>query len=99
MAEKCSLSFTQVFVFGAVSNVLLSPYLLWTRWRAYMILKPIPLAERPALQLKIYAAEALKNRRPNWGSKRTWEGDYLNKVTYLVIRVVLRTCNTLIYAF
>ncbi|KAK2160949.1 hypothetical protein LSH36_124g01005 [Paralvinella palmiformis] len=49
------------------------------RWRAYMILKPIPLAERPALQLKIYAAEALKNRRPNWGSKRTWEGDYLNK--------------------
>lgn len=50
------------------------------RWRAYMILKPIPEAERPSLQIKIYAADALKGRRQDWGSRRIWEGNYLTNV-------------------
>lgn len=51
---------------------------MWhARWRAYMILKPVTAAERPGLQLKIYAADALKGRRKDWGSMQKWEGNYL----------------------
>lgn len=50
------------------------------RWRAYMILKPVSAAERPGLQLKIYAADALKGRRKDWGSMQKWEGNYLANV-------------------
>ena len=53
-----------------------------TRWRAYMILKPIPADERPSLHLKIFAAEALRGQRSNWGSDHRWEGNYLGKVRH-----------------
>ncbi|XP_013401655.1 unconventional myosin-Id [Lingula anatina] len=46
------------------------------RWRAYMILKPIPEAERPTYRLKIAAAEVL-GRRKEWGFQRKWLGNYL----------------------
>lgn len=45
-----------------------------------MILKSVPLDERPALQIKIMAADSLKGRRLDWGSKRKWEGNYLVQV-------------------
>ncbi|KAK2191130.1 hypothetical protein NP493_59g02001 [Ridgeia piscesae] len=48
-----------------------------SRWRGYMILKPIPEKDRPMLQLKIFAAEAFKGGRKEWGYKRRWEGNYL----------------------
>lgn len=47
------------------------------RWRAFMILKQIPEAKRPALKLKIFAADALKGCRSNWGSGNDWKGNYL----------------------
>lgn len=48
-------------------------------WRAYMILKPIPESDRPALQLKSYAADALGGHRRHYGLQRKWEGNYLKK--------------------
>ena len=45
-----------------------------------MILKPIAVEERPNLQLKVLAADALKSRRKDWGVTRKWESDYLVKV-------------------
>jgi len=45
-----------------------------------MILKPIAVEERPNLQLKVLAADALKSRRKDWGVNRKWESDYLTKV-------------------
>jgi len=47
------------------------------RWRAHMILKPIPSDERPILKLKVLAADALKGRRKDWGSGRKWEANYI----------------------
>lgn len=47
------------------------------RWRAFMILKPYPAAERPSLRLKVTAADVLKGRRQQWGYGRKWEGNYL----------------------
>jgi len=48
------------------------------RWRAYMILRKIPVEERPSMHLKVYAADALKGRRREWGFTRKWEGNYLS---------------------
>lgn len=45
-----------------------------------MILKPIPVADRPMMQLKVFAADALKGRRKEWGFDRKWEGNYLLNV-------------------
>lgn len=50
------------------------------RWRAFMILKPYPPAERPSLRLKVTAADVLKGRRQQWGYQRKWEGNYLLNV-------------------
>ncbi|XP_074658993.1 unconventional myosin-Id-like [Tubulanus polymorphus] len=50
------------------------------RWRAHMVLSKIPRDERPMLQLKVLAADALNNKRRAWGFKRKWEGNYLAKV-------------------
>jgi myosin-1 len=47
------------------------------RWRAYMLLKPYPPAERPSLRLKICAASVLVGRRRDYGYGRKWEGNYL----------------------
>jgi myosin-1 len=47
------------------------------RWRAYMILKPYPMSERPSLRLKVTAGDVLKGRRQTWGFQRKWEGNYL----------------------
>lgn len=47
------------------------------RWRAHMILKPYPTAERPTLRLKVIAGDILKGRRQKWGYQRKWEGNYL----------------------
>ena len=56
-----------------------------------MILKPIPEKDRPMLQLKIFAAEAFKGGRKEWGYKRRWEGNYLMNVSpYLLIIVFYR---------
>ena len=61
---------------------------LLTRWRAYMILKPIPMEERPMLALKIYTADALKSQRQEWGSGRKWLGNYLAQVTPILSPVI-----------
>ncbi|CAH1788197.1 unnamed protein product [Owenia fusiformis] len=47
------------------------------RWIYNMILKNVPVDERPGLRLKICATEALKGRRREWGIKRKWQGNYL----------------------
>ena len=53
-----------------------------TRWRAYMILKPYPPAERAALRIKICAAGVLYGKRQQWGYRRKWEGNYLFLVCF-----------------
>lgn len=45
-----------------------------------MILKPYPMSERPALRIKITAAEVMKGGRQTWGFRRKWEGNYLTSV-------------------
>ncbi|XP_041366127.1 unconventional myosin-Id-like [Gigantopelta aegis] len=47
------------------------------RWRGNMILRKIPIKERPALRIKVVAGDALKGRRVDWGVKRKWTGNYL----------------------
>ncbi|XP_063384336.1 unconventional myosin ID [Cydia fagiglandana] len=49
----------------------------YRRWRAYLILEPIPRAQWPQLKMKICAASALRSRRRDWGAARQWLGDYL----------------------
>ena len=53
-----------------------------------MILKPIPEKDRPMLQLKIFAAEAFKGGRKEWGYKRRWEGNYLMNVSLHILIIV-----------
>ena len=45
-----------------------------------MILRKIPKDERPMWLLKITAGDLLMRRRPEWGLKRKWEGNYLAQV-------------------
>ena len=45
-----------------------------------MILSKIPKEERPMWLLKVTAGDLLMRRRPNWGLKRKWEGNYLATV-------------------
>ena len=45
-----------------------------------MLLKPIPADELAGFQHKVFAAEALKGQRSEWGFKNRWDGDYLSKV-------------------
>ncbi|XP_060803099.1 unconventional myosin ID isoform X2 [Amyelois transitella] len=54
----------------------------YRRWRAYLILKPIPRDQWPQLKMKICAASALSGRRAEWGSNRQWLGDYLADDNY-----------------
>ena len=49
-----------------------------------MLLKPIPADELAGFQHKIFAAEALKGQRSEWGFKKRWDGDYLAKVRFIV---------------
>jgi hypothetical protein len=55
------------------------------RWRAYIILKPIPVDERPNVQLNVLTADALK------GFAGKWKAEYVTKVTaaMLIIDVTL----------
>ncbi|XP_047503625.1 unconventional myosin ID [Pieris napi] len=54
----------------------------YRRWRAYLVLKPVPRDQWHQLKLKISAASALKSRRSHWGASRIWKGDYLADQTY-----------------
>ena len=45
-----------------------------------MILNRIPENERPAMHLKVLAAETLNGRRSQWGYSRSWKGNYLTQV-------------------
>ncbi|KAI5639115.1 myosin head (motor domain) domain-containing protein [Phthorimaea operculella] len=56
------------------TNLLQAAY---RRWRAYLVLKPIPREQWPQLKMKICAASALRGRRSEWGQQRQWFGDYL----------------------
>ena len=47
------------------------------RWRASIILRRIPIEDRPEVQLKCVACEVLEQRRPDWGLQRKWFGNYL----------------------
>ncbi|KAK7010457.1 unconventional myosin-Id [Biomphalaria glabrata] len=47
------------------------------RWRAFMILSRIPVADRPMMRLKVMAGDVLVGKRADWGVKRNWEGNYL----------------------
>lgn len=51
--------------------------MLFSRWRAAMILRKYPRSEWPQLRLQIIAASALKRRRRYWGQERKWTGNYL----------------------
>lgn len=52
--------------------------MLFSRWRAAMILHKYPRSEWPQLRLQIIAASALKRRRRYWGQERKWTGNYLS---------------------
>ncbi|XP_072948862.1 unconventional myosin ID [Epargyreus clarus] len=54
----------------------------YRRWRAYLVLKPVPRDQWPQLKLKISAASALRSRRAQWGAARVWKGDNLAINTY-----------------
>lgn len=47
------------------------------RWSAHMMLKTITSDDRPAFELKVFAAEVLRSKRRDWGAKRKWERNYL----------------------
>ncbi|CAH2048321.1 unnamed protein product, partial [Iphiclides podalirius] len=61
------------------------------RWRAWLVLRPVPRAQWPQLKLKICAASALARRRPHWGAHRLWRGDYLALDDYDDRAAVYRT--------
>ncbi|KAH9630983.1 hypothetical protein HF086_013522 [Spodoptera exigua] len=42
----------------------------YRRWRAYLVLKPVPRDHWPQLKMKICAASALRGRRAHWGQNR-----------------------------
>lgn len=49
-----------------------------------MIINKIPQDERPSMHLKVYAADAFKGRRSQWGVERPkWQGNYLADVSFL----------------
>lgn len=52
--------------------------MLFSRWRASMILRKYPRDEWPQLRLQIIAASALRKRRKFWGHDRRWLGNYLS---------------------
>lgn len=45
-----------------------------------MMLKTITSDDRPAFELKVFAAEVLRSKRRDWGAKRKWERNYLLNV-------------------
>ena len=45
-----------------------------------MLLKPIPVDELDGFEHKVFAADALRGKRREWGFKNRWDGDYLSKV-------------------
>ncbi|CAG9786505.1 unnamed protein product [Diatraea saccharalis] len=65
--------------FGAAAALLQAAY---RRWRAYLVLRPVPRAQWPQLKMKIHAASVLRGRRPQWGADRHWAGDYLADPAY-----------------
>ncbi|XP_058815475.1 unconventional myosin ID [Topomyia yanbarensis] len=52
--------------------------MLFSRWRATMILRKYPREEWPQLRLQIIAASAFRKRRKFWGHDRRWLGNYLS---------------------
>lgn len=52
--------------------------MLFSRWRASMILRKYPRDEWPQLRLQIITASALRKRRKFWGQDRRWMGNYLS---------------------
>lgn len=54
--------------------------LCYCRWRSHIILSRLPRESWPEMQLKCAAYEAFDKRRPDWGYRRTWLGDYLAQV-------------------
>ncbi|KAG7204040.1 hypothetical protein KM043_001899 [Ampulex compressa] len=53
--------------------------IIYSRWRAWMILKVIPREDWPQLRLKMAAGSVLRSKRSYWGQDRRWEGNYLSK--------------------
>ncbi|CAH2302745.1 unconventional myosin-Id [Pelobates cultripes] len=47
------------------------------RWRAYQLIKTLPVAEIPKVRAKVAAFENLKGHRADMGLQRIWEGSYL----------------------
>ncbi|XP_071495589.1 unconventional myosin-Id-like [Diadema antillarum] len=47
------------------------------RWVAAKILRNVPREDWPEVRLKSASQGALNGRRPNWGHRRKWKGDYL----------------------
>uniref|UniRef100_A0A182MQJ1 Myosin motor domain-containing protein n=1 Tax=Anopheles culicifacies TaxID=139723 RepID=A0A182MQJ1_9DIPT len=54
--------------------------MLFSRWRAAMILRKYPREQWPQLRLQIIAASAFRKRRKFWGHDRRWLGNYLSIV-------------------
>lgn len=52
---------------------------MFTRWRAYQVIKRIPPEDRDLYRRKLLAWELLGGKRRNWGQGRRWYGDYLSQ--------------------
>jgi len=52
---------------------------MFTRWRAYQVIKRIPPEDRNLLRRKLLAWELLGGQRRQWGQGRRWYGDYLSQ--------------------
>lgn len=55
--------------------------LLFTKWRASMMLRKFPRSEWAQLRLQVVAASALNGHRKFWGQSRRWLGNYLANPT------------------
>ncbi|XP_034946266.1 unconventional myosin ID isoform X2 [Chelonus insularis] len=63
----------------AIRPVIPALKMMYSRWRAWMILRVIPPEDRPQLMLKMAAGAVLRSKRQYWGQERRWEGNYLSK--------------------
>lgn len=86
---NCSIKSSSLYKLGSTSGLLNGKKLFIhvhvyvcifdNRWCAAMVLKQIPIDQRPEVQLKCVAYDILQRKRQSWGLKRIWKGNYLAK--------------------
>lgn len=50
---------------------------IYKRWKAWLLIRPIPMSQWPEFRLKIIASGALGGQRANYALNETWLGNYL----------------------